>query len=108
VPLLRKLPRNTGLGIEQVLDPRRGEIRRLVARHNAGRVRVFGSIARSAANAESDVDLLVEFQPGASGYDQVELIFDLQERLERRVDLTTEGGLHWLVRPQPVIEAVPL
>jgi predicted nucleotidyltransferase len=108
VPLLRKLPRDTGLGIEDVLGPYRNKIRRLAVRHKATRIRVFGSVARSAASRESDVDLLVEFQARASAYDQVELILDLQELLGRKVDLTTEEGLHWLIRPQAMIEALPL
>ncbi len=108
VPLLRKLPRDTGGGVEEILGPHRARIRRLARRHKAGRVRVFGSVARSAAGPRSDVDFLVEFRPDASAYDQVELILDLQELLRRRVDVTTEAALHWLVRPQALLEAVTL
>jgi predicted nucleotidyltransferase len=71
-------------------------------------VRVFGSVARSAATLKSDIDLLVEFDDGASAYDQVELVLDLQELLRRKVDVVEEGGLHWLVKPQVLHEAVAL
>ena len=71
-------------------------------------MRVFGSVARSAAGPRSDVDLLVDFRPEASAYDQVELILDLEKLLKRKVDVTTEASLHWLVRPQALIEAVAL
>jgi uncharacterized protein len=108
VPVLRKFPRDTGLGVSEILGPHRRLVERIVRRHKAGRVRVFGSVARSAAGPRSDVDLLVDFQPGASAYDQVELILDLEKVLGRKVDVTTEGALHWLVRPQALFEAVPL
>jgi uncharacterized protein len=108
VPLLRKLPRDTGLGIEEILGPHRREVEQLVRRHKASRVRVFGSVARSAAGPRSDIDLLVDFQPKASAYDQVELILDLEKLLGRKVDVTTEASLHWLVRPQALTEAVVL
>jgi uncharacterized protein len=65
-------------------------------------------VARSAAGPRSDVDLLVDFQSGASAYDQVELILDLEKLLGRKVDVTTEDALHWLVRPQALFEAVAL
>jgi uncharacterized protein len=108
VPLLRKLPRDTGLGIDEIIGPHRRDLKRLVRQHKAGRVRVFGSVARSAAGPRSDVDLLVDFGPGASVYDQVELIFDLERVLRRKVDVTTEAALHWLIRPQALFEAVAL
>ncbi len=108
VPVLRKLPRNTGLGVSTIIAPHRKQILRLVRLHKAERVRVFGSVARSAAGPRSDVDFLVEFRADASAYDQVELILDLQKLLRRRVDVTTEASLHWLVRPQAVLEALPL
>lgn len=108
VPLLRKWPRDTGLGVAEIIGPHRKALEGLVRRHRASRVRVFGSVARSAAGPQSDVDLLVDFQPQASAYDQVELILDLEKLLGRKVDVTTESSLHWLVRPQALLEAVPL
>jgi len=108
VPLLRKLPRDTGLGIAEIIDPHRKGVERLLRRHKASRGRVFGSVARSSAGPRSDVDLLVEFRPDASAYDQVELILDLEKLLGRKVDVTTEAALHWLVRPQALLEAVRL
>src|SRR3954470_8646086 len=45
------------------LRARREEILRIAASHGAGKVRVFGSVARGQARPDSDVDLLVEFEP---------------------------------------------
>lgn len=96
------------MGIAEVVAPHKAEILRLAKTHKASRVRVFGSVARSAAGRKSDVDFLVEFSPTASAYDQVALTLDLELLLGRKVDVTTEPALHWLVRPQALLEAVPL
>jgi uncharacterized protein len=69
---------------------------------------VFGSVARSEASARSDLDLLVDFDPGASVFDQVGLMQDLEKVFGRKVDVAEPSGLHWLVRPQAVFEAVPI
>jgi predicted nucleotidyltransferase len=44
----------------------REQILAVAARHGAGNVRVFGSVARGDADAASDIDFLVDFQPGRS------------------------------------------
>jgi uncharacterized protein len=90
------------------LLPKRAQILAIAHQHKARKVRVFGSVARSAATPKSDIDLLVDFDDGASAFDQVELILDLQELLRRRVDVVEENGLHWLVKPQVLHEAVAL
>jgi predicted nucleotidyltransferase len=78
----------------------------VLARHKARNPRVFGSVARSEATKESDLDLLVEFDRSASVFDQAALIADLEDVFGRRVDVAEPGGLHWLVRPQVLFEAV--
>jgi hypothetical protein len=69
------------------LRARRDEILRLAEQHGAYNVRIFGSVARGEATAESDVDLLVDFQEGATIWDAVGLWQDLQELLAREVSL---------------------
>lgn len=81
---------------------------KVLARNKAGHPRVFGSVARGAATSDSDVDLLVEFESGASVLDHVSLVEELEAVLRRRVDVTTPEGLHWIVRPQVLYEAQPL
>ncbi|MCU0242555.1 MAG: DUF86 domain-containing protein [Vicinamibacteria bacterium] len=48
------------------LRQRRDEILRIAARWGARHVRVFGSVARGEVQSTSDVDLLVDFEPGRS------------------------------------------
>ena len=72
------------------------------------RVRVFGSMARGDAGAESDVDLLVELEHGRTLLDLGALLMDLQDLLHRKVDVLTEAALHPKIREQVLREAVPL
>jgi predicted nucleotidyltransferase len=61
-------------------------------------VRVFGSVARGDAHADSDIDLLVDMEPGRTALDLSELILDLEETLGRRVDVVE------IRRPSPHAE----
>jgi predicted nucleotidyltransferase len=87
---------------------KREEILAIAARHGARRVRVFGSVARGEETRSSDLDLLVEFEPGRSLLDQIALAQDLKDLLGREVDVVTEKGLHWYVKERVCREAVPL
>ena len=69
------------------LRARRREILKVAANRGARSVRVFGSVARGEATAQSDVDLLVEMEPGRTALDLSELILDLEDALGRRVDV---------------------
>ncbi len=72
------------------LRSRRDEILNVAARHGAFNVRVFGSVARGEATAESDVDLLVSTRPGISMFDLVGLWLDLKDLLGCEVSLITD------------------
>lgn len=90
---------------DQLVKSKRDEILRVAARHGAHNVRVFGSVARGEAGEGSDVDLLVDLEPGRTGLDQAGLMLDLEELLGCRVDVVTEAGLYWLLRRRIVKEA---
>src|ERR1700730_7309217 len=77
----------------KALESRRREILELAARHGARNVRVFGSIARGDDRATSDVDLLVDIEPGRTLLDVIALEQDLEELLGRPVAVLTDGGL---------------
>jgi uncharacterized protein len=77
----------------EALRRRRTEILRVARRRRAHRIAVFGSVARGEAQHGSDVDLLVDFEPGASLLDQVGLFQDLEELLGVGVDVVSRSGL---------------
>jgi predicted nucleotidyltransferase len=90
------------------LQTHRDEILRLASQHGAINVRVFGSVARGEAGPESDIDLLVDLQPGYTLIDLGALLMDLQDLLGRRVEVVTPGALHSHIRDQILREAVRL
>lgn len=90
------------------LREKREEILQVAARRGARNVRVFGSVARGEADAESDIDLLIEMEPGRSLFDMGGLLSDLEVLLGQRVDVVTEKGMRPRVREQALREAVPL
>lgn len=91
--------------LDQLLREKREEILRIAAAHGARNVRVFGSAARRDAGGGSDIDLLVEFEPGRTLLDHAALVADLEELLGRKVDVVTESGLYWLLRRRILKEA---
>jgi predicted nucleotidyltransferase len=64
-------------------------------RFGVGRLSVFGSFARGEPNEESDVDILVEFEPGRKSFDNFMGLADfLEELFGRKVDLLTRESLN--------------
>lgn len=62
---------------------------------------VFGSFARGDQTSQSDVDMLVEFQPGKKSFDNfMELAFFLEDTLGRRVELLTPESLSPYIGPK--------
>jgi predicted nucleotidyltransferase len=94
--------------LEQLLREKREDILLVCARYGARNVRVFGSVARGEADAQSDLDFLVELEPGRTLFDLGGLQYDLEQLLGCRVDVVTERGLKVRIRDRIVQEAVPL
>jgi predicted nucleotidyltransferase len=96
------------VGIAELVSGRREEIIQVAAAHGARNVRVFGSVARGDADAASDVDFLVDLEPGRSLLDLGGLLADLETLLGRPVDVVTERGLRERIRERVLREAVPV
>lgn len=92
----------------RALRARREEILSCAAEHGARDVRVFGSVARENAEAQSDVDLLVRMESGRSLLDLVGLWQDLEDLLGAHVDVLSEGGVSRHLRERIYADAVAL
>ena len=78
----------------EILKNRESDIKR---KFHLRRIGVFGSFARGQERAESDVDVLVEFEEGHVTFDNyADLKFYLEDLFGREVDLVTEDA----IRPQ--------
>ncbi|MCA1586962.1 MAG: nucleotidyltransferase family protein [Acidobacteria bacterium] len=90
------------------LRQKRDDILRIAAQYGARNLRVFGSVARGEDRADSDVDLLVDMDPDRSLLDIVGFGQDLEELLDRRVDVLTGASLHPALRERILGESQPL
>jgi len=90
------------------MEQNREQILALAQQHGIENVRVFGSMARGDANEDSDVDLLVSIPRGRGGWALGGLLMDVQDLVQRRVDVVSDRGLHPALRDRILSEAVPL
>ncbi len=97
------------LSIQELLKQQRSQIIALAEKHGAYNVRVFGSVARGEATEDSDIDFLVDYDlekitpwfPGG-------LLLDLEQLLNRKVDIVTVDMLKERIRDRILLEAVRL
>ena len=92
----------------KTLQQQKSCILEIAHHYRAANVRVFGSVVRGEAHEDSDIDLLVDFLPGATLLDQVGLIDALSAALGRKVDIVSERALNKHLRQRVLQEAVPL
>jgi predicted nucleotidyltransferase len=78
-------------------------------RYGVATLSVFGSVARTTADEDSDLDLLYELRPGARlGWEIDDLADELAEIFARPVDLVSRVALHPLLAETVIGEAQPL
>jgi hypothetical protein len=83
-----------------------GEITDFCRRHHIRRLALFGSVLRDDFTPESDVDVLVEFEPGRTpGLAFFTMQDELSQILGRRVDLNTPAALSKYFRAEVLGEA---
>ena len=79
----------------------------VLKRHAVKRASIFGSFARGTAKASSDVDFLIEYKGrNKTLFDLVDLKLDLEETLDRKVDLITYNSIYWRIRERILAEQV--
>jgi predicted nucleotidyltransferase/uncharacterized protein with HEPN domain len=94
------------------LHQHRNAIERIVAAHGAANVRVCGSVARGDARPDSDIDLVVDMDDDRGALDLSELILDLQDELDRPVEVLRVPPEHVRSARSPIRQilatAIPL
>jgi predicted nucleotidyltransferase len=93
---------------QELLKQKHAEILRIASRYGAFNVRVFGSVARAQADEHSDLDFLVDMEPGRSLFDLGGMQSELETALGRRVDVVTGKGLKSRIRNRVLQEAIPV
>ena len=91
-----------------LLKERTEEIRRIAREHGVVQLRVFGSHASGVTTDSSDLDLLVQLDPGRDLLDLVEFKLAVEDLLGCVVDVVTEGGLSPYLRERILQEAKSL
>ncbi len=94
--------------IREEITAKRSQILEIAARYGAYNVRLFGSVARDDAGPESDIDFLINLEPGRSLLDHIALKQDLENLFNRKVDVANEKGLKQRILQNALTEAVPL
>jgi hypothetical protein len=80
----------------------------ILRKNGVKRASFFGSIVRGEMIEDSDVDLLVEFEGRRSLLDLAHLKNELEDAVDRRVDLLTYKSLHPLLKERILAEQVPI
>lgn len=91
-----------------VLDDIKQKANSILRQAGVRRAAVFGSFARGEANAQSDFDLLVEFQGEKTLLDLIALKRRLEQALGITVDVVTYQSLSPLLRDAILQEQVPI
>ena len=76
--------------IEEIAE----RVRPIAERYGVGKIYLFGSYARGEATEESDIDLLVEAESIKSLWTFGGLWGDLEDALDKKLDLVTEEALY--------------
>jgi len=94
--------------MSKLLERHRLDILRIAATHGARHIRVFGSFARGEEGPDSDLDVLVDLEPGRDLLDIVAVKQDLEALLGCKVDVVTERAVSPYIRESVLKEAATL
>jgi len=93
---------------KDVILAKKDKILSIASKYHASEVRLFGSFLHNTETANSDIDFLVKWDANASLTDWSGLKRELEETLNRNVDIATDKSLHWYIRDKILSEAQPL
>ena len=90
------------------IDQIKTQILPVLKKAGVTRSSIFGSYARGEETKNSDVDILVDFPEEKSLFDFVGLKLDLEDILEKKVDLVEYGAIKPLIKDQILSEQIPI
>jgi len=96
------------VNIDTLVIDNRAEIVRIAKVNGATRVRIFGSFARGTARPDSDLDFIIDLEPGRHLLDLVAIKQDLEDLLDRPVHVVTEAAISPYIRDEIIRDATPL
>ena len=92
---------------EYILSEMRQQKREL---HDLGIIRIglFGSYVREEQSENSDIDILIEFEPEKENFDNYMSVYDILEDTFRneKIDIVTKNGLSQYIGPKILKEVV--
>ena len=94
--------------MSEQIEPLREKIIDILRENGVERASFFGSIVRGEMTDEIDVDLLVEFEGRRSLLDLAHLKNELEDAVDRRVDLLTYKSLHPLLKERILAEQIQI
>lgn len=94
--------------IDKALKEKRDQIFAIARQYGARNVRIFGSIARGEGKRDSDLDVLVDLEPGRSLLDIIAIKQDLEDLLNTKVDVVTEAAVSPYIREEVLRQAISL
>jgi uncharacterized protein len=79
-----------------------------LSRYGVSTIGLFGSYLRNEQSARSDIDLLIDFEPGKESFDNYMAVYDLFENLFRdeKVEVVTKNGLSKHIGPKILKEVL--
>jgi uncharacterized protein len=86
----------------------RDDILLIADKYGATNLRVFGSVSRGDERPDSDIDLLVDLQQTWTLLDHIGMMQDLEDLLQRKVDVAVARGLKERFRDRILREAIAL
>lgn len=92
--------------LDEIRSGYRAQIAAAAERRGAHNIRVFGSVARGDQRRDSDIDFLVDFEPGRSLLHLTGLWLDLEAALGCKVDVVSSRGLKQRLASEAMRDAV--
>lgn len=90
--------------MNSLIEEKKTKIIEILKKYGVKRASLFGSAVRGEERRGSDIDILVEFEEGRSLLDLSGLKIELEELLERKVDVLTYKSLHPLLKNKILAE----